>query len=243
MKEIIKTKDLKKYYYMGEEVVKALDGIDLTVYEGEFLAIVGHSGSGKSTLMNMLSCLDVPTSGEYNFNGTNIFSLNSNQLAKFRNKEVGCIFQKFNLLPKLDALNNVIVPSMYSDIPRTKRKQRAIDCLESVGLGDRIHHKPSELSGGQQQRVAIARCLMCDPNIILADEPTGNLDSKSGRQVMDIINELFSKGHTIVMITHDNSLAKEASRIIEMKDGKIISESVNDKEFYLKNNIKLKSLA
>ncbi len=217
-----------KIYEMGSEKVHALDGIDLTIQEHEFVAIVGPSGSGKSTLMNMIGCLDTPTSGEYHLEGADISKLNDKQLTMIRREKIGFIFQKFNLLAKSTALENVELPAMYKGASASERKKLALDALASVGLGDRTKHRPSELSGGQQQRVAIARALVNHPPVILADEPTGNLDSKSGKDVMDMIKKLHKEGNTIILITHDPEVARNAPREIHIRDGKITSDIRRD---------------
>lgn len=211
-----------KVYEMGENSVYALNNVSLHVAEHEFVAIIGPSGSGKSTLMNMLGCLDVPTSGNYILDGNEISKLNDNQLAEIRNNKIGFIFQGFNLLKKLTAVENVELPLIYQGVGRKERYRRSVEALEMVGLGDRIHHTPNELSGGQQQRVAIARALVSNPPLILADEPTGNLDTKSGSDVMKTLHFLHEKGNTIVLITHDNNVAAKAERIIQIQDGMII---------------------
>lgn len=224
MSELLKIENMYKIYEMGSEKVHALDGVDITVQEHEFVAIVGPSGSGKSTLMNMIGCLDTPTSGKYHIEGRDIAKMNDTQLTMIRRQKVGFIFQQFNLLAKSTALENVELPAMYNGDSAHERKRKAVDALTKVGLGDRLKHKPSELSGGQQQRVAIARALVNNPPIILADEPTGNLDSKSGEYVMDMIKELHTQGNTIILITHDHDVAEHAPRIIEIRDGKITSD-------------------
>ncbi|WMJ78375.1 MULTISPECIES: ABC transporter ATP-binding protein [unclassified Sedimentibacter] len=215
--------DITKTYDMGSVQVQVLKGITLHVKEGEFLSIIGPSGSGKSTLMNMIGCLDVPTTGEYYLDGKEISTYNEKQLSKIRNQKIGFIFQKFNLLPKLTAFENVELPLIYRGMNAKERKQRSLDALEKVGLSDRMEHKPTELSGGQQQRVAIARALAGDPPVLLADEPTGNLDSKSGGEVMNLIRNLSKDGKTIVLITHDSEVAKEAKRTITIKDGLLLN--------------------
>lgn len=220
-KNVITMKNLSKIYKMGDNIVKALDNINLTVDEGEFVSIVGPSGSGKSTLMNIIGCLDVMTEGEYYLNGNDTSKLNENKLAELRSSEIGFIFQSFNLLQKLTALENVELPMIYKGIPAKERYNRAIELLTMVGLEKRIHHRPTELSGGQQQRVAIARALANNPHLILADEPTGNLDSQSGKEVMKIIKELNERGNTIILITHDINVANQAKRTVRIMDGKI----------------------
>ncbi|KAA5805950.1 ABC transporter ATP-binding protein [Thermoanaerobacterium thermosaccharolyticum] len=220
-KNVITMKNLSKIYKMGDNIVKALDNINLTVDEGEFVSIVGPSGSGKSTLMNIIGCLDVMTSGEYYLNGNDTRKLSENKLAELRSSEIGFIFQSFNLLQKLSALENVELPMIYKGIPAKERYNRAVELLTMVGLEKRIHHRPTELSGGQQQRVAIARALANNPHLILADEPTGNLDSQSGKEVMKIIKELNERGNTIILITHDINVANQAKRTVRIMDGKI----------------------
>jgi len=224
---MIDLKDITKTYDMGSVKVPVLNGISLHVGEGEFLSVIGPSGSGKSTLMNIIGCLDAPTAGEYYLDGKEISTYNEKQLSKIRNQKIGFIFQKFNLLPKLTALENVELPLIYRGMNHKERRQRSIDALEKVGLGDRMGHNPTELSGGQQQRVAIARALAGDPPVLLADEPTGNLDSKSGADVMNLIRQLSSEGRTIVLITHDNEIAKAAQRTITIKDGMILDGNIN----------------
>ncbi len=221
---MIKLVDIKKYYYMGENVIKAIDGITLEIAKGEFAAVTGTSGSGKSTLMNIIGCLDVATAGEYTLNGIPIGDYGENQLANIRNKQIGFIFQQFNLIPHLTALENVEVPLSYAGIPRRKRRERAENLLVTVGLKDRIDHRPAELSGGQQQRVSIARALANEPAILLADEITGALDSKTGEEMMILLSGFNKEGKTIVMITHDHKIAAFARRIITLKDGRIDSE-------------------
>lgn len=221
---MIELKNITKSYEMGTQVVHALRGVDLVINEGEFVAIMGPSGSGKSTLMNVIGCLDVPTAGTYTLDGTDVSHMTDNQQARIRNKRVGFVFQQFNLLPRTTALKQVALPLMYGGMGKGERNQRAKEALESVGLGDRLDHKPDELSGGQQQRVAIARALATDPAIILADEPTGALDSHSGEEVLKIFEKLHNKGMTIVMITHEAEVAQHAERIIWIRDGVITDE-------------------
>ena len=218
---LINITDLCKTYKMGTNEVHALDHVDLQIKEHEFVSIIGPSGSGKSTLMNMLGCLDVPTSGDYVLDGKVIKKMSDNSLATIRNDKIGFVFQGFNLLPKLTAIENVELPLVYQGVPVKERKERAIEALKAVGLTERIHHKPTELSGGQQQRVAIARALVTNPPIILGDEPTGNLDSKSGKEIMELFTRLNEEGHTVILITHDNKIASQAKRIIKIQDGKL----------------------
>lgn len=218
---MIDLKNIYKIYKLGNNDVYALDNVSLHIDAHEFVSIIGPSGSGKSTLMNILGCLDVPTKGEYLLEGKDISQKTDDELAEIRNNTIGFVFQGFNLLPKLDAMENVELPLIYQNISAKERRERAQKALESVGLGQRIHHKPTELSGGQQQRVAIARALVTNPPIILADEPTGNLDSKSGKEVMEIFKELHAKGNTIILITHDSGVAAQAKRVIKIQDGKL----------------------
>ncbi len=213
--------NMSKIYRIGNVAVKALDNISLSIKQHEFVSIVGPSGSGKSTLMNMIGCLDVPTSGEYCLDGMEVSGLTDDQLAYIRNHKIGFVFQGFNLIQKLNALENVELPLIYQGIPTMERYERSVEALKLVGLEDRIHHRPAELSGGQQQRVAIARALVGNPQIILADEPTGNLDSKSGKDIINLLKELHLKGSTIVLITHDNDIAMRAERIVRIQDGQI----------------------
>ena len=222
---LISLKNIFKIYNVGGEEVRALDGIDLDILENEYLAIMGPSGSGKSTLMNMIGCLDTPTSGVYEFEGEMVQVMDDSQLASIRNRKIGFVFQTFNLLPKATAQHNVEIPLVYANIQKKDRKKMATDALESVGLADRLHHKPNELSGGQRQRVAIARALVNKPSIILADEPTGNLDSKSGSEIMTILDDLHKNGNTIILVTHEDDVAQHAHRIIRLFDGKIIEDS------------------
>ena len=225
--ELINLSDIYKIYNVGGEEVRALDGVDLTINNNEYLAIMGPSGSGKSTMMNMIGCLDTPTSGIYHFEGEEVHIMDDAQLASIRNRKIGFVFQTFNLLPKATALHNVEIPLVYANIRKEKRIDMASKALKDVGLGDRMHHKPNELSGGQRQRVAIARALVNNPSIILADEPTGNLDSKSGHEIMEILDNLHSKGNTIILVTHEDDIAKRAKRIIRLFDGKIIEDEIS----------------
>jgi putative ABC transport system ATP-binding protein len=220
-KRIIEITDLTRHYKMGETIVRALNGVTLNVEENEYIAIMGPSGSGKSTLMNMIGCLDTPTSGEYILNGNRVSELDDAELAKVRNREIGFVFQTFNLLPRTDCLSNVELPLIYSGIKSSERKKRATQTLERVGLGDRVDHKPNELSGGQRQRVAIARALVNNPSILLADEPTGNLDTKTGDEIMNLFEELYRAGNTIIVVTHENEIAEHARRIVRLRDGLI----------------------
>jgi putative ABC transport system ATP-binding protein len=227
---LIKLQDIGKRYVIGSEEIFALRGVDLEIYKGEFVALMGPSGSGKSTLMNILGCLDTPTKGTYILNGTDVSNLNDNELAEIRNKEIGFVFQTFNLLPRSSSLENVALPLVYAGIAKEARTKRAIETLESVGLGNRMYHKPNELSGGQRQRVAVARALVNNPAIILADEPTGNLDTKTSIEIMGLIEEIHRKGNTIILVTHEEDIAKHAHRIVRMRDGAIESDEQN-KEF------------
>ena len=222
--DLINLSDIYKIYNVGGEEVRALDGVDLTINSNEYLAIMGPSGSGKSTMMNMIGCLDTPSSGIYHFEGEEVHIMDDAQLASIRNRKIGFVFQTFNLLPKASALHNVEIPLVYANIKKEKRIEMASKALKDVGLEDRMHHKPNELSGGQRQRVAIARALVNNPSIILADEPTGNLDSKSGNEIMDIFDHLHSKGNTIILVTHEDHIAKHANRTIRLFDGKIIED-------------------
>ena len=221
MVDLISLKGIKRHYDVGGEIVRALDGVDLTIQQNEYISIMGPSGSGKSTLMNMIGCLDTPTEGVYEFEGELVHAMDDNQLASIRNRKIGFVFQTFNLLPKATALRNVEVPLIYANISRSERVEKAEKALNAVGLNDRMHHKPNELSGGQRQRVAIARALVNDPSILLADEPTGNLDSKSGVEIMKILDSLHDDGNTIILVTHEEYIADHADRTIHLFDGKI----------------------
>ena len=219
---LIEFREVSKIYQMGDTVVKAADRISLAIFSGEFVAIVGKSGSGKSTCMNIIGCLDVPTSGEYFLDGKNVGEMSKNELAEFRNAKLGFVFQQFNLLPKLNVLENVAVPLMYAGYSRRQRREIASRALEQVGLGDKMKNLPNQLSGGQQQRVSIARALANRPSVILADEPTGALDSRTGREVWGILRDLHQEGNTVVLITHDNSIAAAAERVIRLEDGHVV---------------------
>ncbi|MBN1927278.1 MAG: ABC transporter ATP-binding protein [Prolixibacteraceae bacterium] len=226
---MIEIKNLKKDYLMGEIMVPALKGVDLKIGKNEYVAIMGPSGSGKSTLMNILGCLDTPTSGQYLFNKIDVSELNDNELSAMRNREIGFVFQSFNLLPRMSSLHNVELPLMYAGVHKLERKERSVKALERVGLADRMMHKPSELSGGQRQRVAVARALVTNPGILLADEPTGALDSKTGIEIMQLFDELHREGNTIILITHEKDIAEFAHRTIHLKDGMIFTDELNNK--------------
>ena len=227
-KEIIKIQGITKFYKVGNQEVRALNGVDIVIHQNEYVAIMGPSGSGKSTMMNILGCLDSPSGGSYILNGTDVSKMDDGDLAEVRNKEIGFIFQSFNLLPRYTALDNVSLPLIYSGIGKAERDRRAIETLDSVDLTDRMHHKPNELSGGQRQRVAVARALINKPSIILADEPTGNLDSKTSIDIMKLFSEIHNKGNTIIVVTHEEDIAKHARRIIRLRDGVIESDSINE---------------
>jgi putative ABC transport system ATP-binding protein len=228
MQPVIDIQDVKKSYEMGDQVVHALRGITLNIKRNEYVALMGPSGSGKSTLMNMLGCLDTPTSGIYLLNGQNVSLLIDDELAEIRNKEIGFVFQTFNLIPRLSSLENVALPLVYAGMRKSERLAKAQRVLESVGLGDRVYHKPNELSGGQRQRVAVARALVNDPSIILADEPTGNLDSKTSIEIMALFEEIHNNGNTVILVTHEPDIAEHAHRIIRLKDGEIESDILNE---------------
>lgn len=225
---LIKVEDLCKIYNPGENEVRALDHVNLEIQTGEFVAIIGQSGSGKSTFMNMLGCLDVPTSGKYFLNGTDVSTMKDNELSEVRNREIGFIFQGFNLIANLNAIENVELPLIYRGIDRKTRHKLATESLKMVGLEKRMHHKPNEMSGGQQQRVAIARAVAAKPPVILADEPTGNLDSASSKEILAILKELHRSGRTVILITHDNGIAVQAKRVVRIMDGKIESDMINE---------------
>ena len=222
---LIELQGITKYYEMGSQVVKALDGIDIEVSRNDYLAFIGSSGSGKSTMLNILGCLDKPTSGEYNLNGKNVEILDQNELSEIRNLEIGFIFQSFNLLPRANALGNVMQPLIYRNIGVRKRKEMAMEALTRVKLDDRVDHLPNQLSGGQRQRVAIARALVTNPSILLADEPTGNLDSRTTIEIMQLFDELHGEGQTLIVVTHEDEIAQHCRRVVEMKDGRIFDDS------------------
>lgn len=224
MHEVIRIENLTRHYTIGEETVRALNGINLSIQKNEYVALMGPSGSGKSTLMNIIGCLDTPTSGNYFLNGPNVALLSDSELAAIRNKEIGFVFQTFNLLPRLTALQNVALPLVYAGIPETDRLKKAKEVLEQVGLGNRITHKPNELSGGQRQRVAVARALVNHPSIILADEPTGNLDTKTSEEIMQLFDIIHQAGNTIVLVTHEEDIALRAKRVVRMRDGIVESD-------------------
>ncbi len=226
-KEVIRIGDLKKFYQLGSSQVKALNGVSLSICRNEYVAIMGPSGSGKSTLMNILGCLDTPSGGTYVLNGTDVSRMGDGDLAQVRNKEIGFVFQSFNLLPRYTSLENVALPLIYSGVPRPVREERARQALMAVGLEERMDHKPAELSGGQRQRVAVARALINNPSIILADEPTGNLDTKTSIDIMRLFEEIYKKGNTVIVVTHEEDIALHARRIIKLRDGVIESDAVN----------------
>ena len=226
-KKIIEITDITKIYQVGNQEVRALNGVSIDIYQNEYVAIMGPSGSGKSTLMNLLGCLDSPTSGSYILNGTDVSSMEDDQLAEVRNKEIGFVFQSFNLLPRYSALDNVALPLIYAGLPRAQREEKAVAALTSVDLLNRMEHKPNELSGGQKQRVALARALVNNPSIILADEPTGNLDSKTSIDIMNLFENIHAKGNTVIVVTHEEDIALHAHRVIRLLDGLIESDTVN----------------
>ncbi len=234
---MISLKSIKKTYKIGDEIIEALKDISLNIYKNEYVALMGPSGSGKSTLMNMLGCLDSPSSGEYILNNLSVAIMSDNDLAQVRNKEIGFVFQTFNLLPRASTLDNVALPLVYAGFSKINREKRANDVLESVGLSNRVNHKPNELSGGQRQRVAIARALVNNPAIILADEPTGNLDSKTSVEIMGLFEEIHKKGNTIILVTHEENIAMHAHRIIRLKDGLVESDTKNDNITTYKNRL------
>src|SRR5882724_5267292 len=223
---LIRLEKISRRYQMGGETIHALREVSLQIERGEYVAIMGPSGSGKSTMMNLIGCLDTPTSGSYELNGTNVSEMDDNQLAEVRNREIGFVFQSFNLLPRSDALHNVVLPLIYAGMDTEERRQKALAALAQVGLTDRIHHKPNELSGGQRQRVAIARALVNEPAILLADEPTGNLDSATGEEIMRLFEELYQRGNTIILVTHERDIAAHARRTVHLRDGLIESDEV-----------------
>ena len=226
--ELIRLEKLTKHYRVGTEVVRALRGVDLSIFRNEYVALMGPSGSGKSTLMNILGCLDTPTGGRYFLNGQDVSKLVDNELAEIRNKEIGFVFQTFNLLPRSTALDNVALPLIYAGQGKLARLERALEVLEQVGLSDRTHHRPNELSGGQRQRVAVARALVNRPSIILADEPTGNLDSKTSHEIMGLLQDIHAAGNTIILVTHEEDIALHAHRIVRLLDGEIESDRPNE---------------
>ena len=237
VEEIISIHHIRKTYNIGEETIHALKDVSLTIYKNEYVALMGPSGSGKSTLMNMLGCLDSPSEGEYILNNLSVAKMSDNELAEVRNKEIGFVFQTFNLLPRATTLDNVALPLVYAGFSKIDRDKRAKEVLESVGLGNRMNHKPNELSGGQRQRVAVARALVNNPAIILADEPTGNLDSKTSIEIMGLFEEIHNKGNTIILVTHEEDIALHAHRIVRLKDGLVESDTKNTKITTYKNRI------
>ena len=225
--EIIRLEDIRRIYRVGNQEVRALDGVSLSVYKNEYVAIMGPSGSGKSTLMNILGCLDSPSSGKYVLNGLDVSEMEDGELADVRNREIGFVFQSFNLLPRYNALENVALPMVYAGVPAKERKERAAAALESVALSERMEHRPNELSGGQKQRVALARALINNPSIILADEPTGNLDTHTSIEIMRLFDDIYSRGNTVIVVTHEEDIAAYAHRIIRLRDGKVESDKEN----------------
>ena len=232
MSSVIKIRNITRDFYLGQEVVKVLKGIDLDIEKGEYVAFMGPSGSGKSTLMNLLGCLDTPTSGQYILNGNDVSRMSDNELAEIRNKEIGFVFQTFNLLPRTTALDNVALPMIYAGATKTQRKERAEKVLTDVGLADRMDHKPNQLSGGQRQRVAVGRALVNNPSIILADEPTGNLDSKTSVEIMRLFDDIHAAGNTVILVTHEEDIARHAHRIIRLRDGVVESDERQEAEKY-----------
>lgn len=233
MSSVIKIRNITRDFYLGQEIVKVLKGIDLDIEKGEYVAFMGPSGSGKSTLMNLLGCLDTPTSGTYILNGKDVSQMSDNELADIRNKEIGFVFQTFNLLPRTTALENVALPMVYAGASKSKRRERAEEVLKNVGLADRMDHKPNQLSGGQRQRVAVGRALVNKPSIILADEPTGNLDSKTSVEIMNLFDEIHAAGNTVILVTHEEEIALHAHRIIRLRDGMIESDERKKMEIEL----------
>ena len=229
MKTVISTNDISRIYQMGSETIRALKSVTIEIKQGEYVSFMGPSGSGKSTLMNMIGCLDTPSGGRYILNGMDVSDMTENELAEIRNKEIGFVFQTFNLLPRASSLENVALPLIYAGYNKSEREERALAALDGVGLANRAHHRPNELSGGQRQRVAIARALVNDPSIILADEPTGNLDTKTSYDIMDLFANLHDKGNTIIMVTHEDDIAQYSHRIVRMRDGLIETDTVNEK--------------
>jgi putative ABC transport system ATP-binding protein len=227
---LIQLQNISKRYVMGAETIYALRDVSLSIERGEYVAIMGPSGSGKSTLMNLLGCLDTPSAGQFTLNGASVGTLDDNQLAEIRNREIGFVFQSFHLLPRSSALRNVELPLVYAGVPQESRRALAADALAQVGLGDRMHHRPNELSGGQRQRVAIARALVNNPSILLADEPTGNLDSRTGEDIMNLFADLWRKGNTLILVTHEVEVARHARRVIRLRDGLIASDELNPDE-------------
>jgi putative ABC transport system ATP-binding protein len=224
MRPVIDLQDVKKVYRMGAEEIRALAGVSLQIYPNEYVAIMGPSGSGKSTMMNIIGCLDIPSEGQYILNGHNVSDMTDDELAEVRNREIGFVFQTFNLLPRVDCLQNVELPLTYAGMRKGDRREKAMEAIHKVGLGDRVHHKPNELSGGQRQRVAIARALVNDPSILLADEPTGNLDSRTGEEIMHLFEELYRRGHTLLVVTHEEDIAQHARRVVRLRDGVVESD-------------------